>query len=81
MNQAEKITHHYERSSLVEHLRNALAASGLGEGRLSPKDLAPLDQFHSRGLVATVELAQASHSTRQLALSISDRVWADHLAI
>src|ERR1700761_4419662 len=59
MDAAAKITEHYERSSLVEHLRNALAASGLGERRLSSKDLAPLDQFHSRGLAATVELAQA----------------------
>jgi hypothetical protein len=81
MKQAEKITHHYERSSLVEHLRNALAASGLGEGRLSSKDLAPLDQFHSRAWWPRSSWRRRSHSTRQLALSISDRVWADHLAI
>jgi SAM-dependent methyltransferase len=59
MDAAAKITEHYERSSLVELLRNALAASESGERRLSAKDLAPLDQFHSRGLLATVELAQA----------------------
>src|SRR6201991_4974752 len=59
MDAAAKITEHYERSSLVELLRNALAASDSGEQRLSAKDLAPLDQFHSRGLLATVELAQA----------------------
>src|ERR1700743_1913781 len=59
MDAAAKITEHYERSSLVELLRNALAASESGEKRLSAKDLAPLDQFHSRGLLATVELAQA----------------------
>src|SRR5262249_6841410 len=59
MDEAEKVTKHYERSSLLEQLRNVLAASGLGERRLSSKDLAPLDQFHSRGLAATVELAQA----------------------
>ena len=50
MDDAAKITQHYERPSLVEHLRNALAASGLGQRRLSSKDLAPLDQFHSRRL-------------------------------
>jgi cyclopropane fatty-acyl-phospholipid synthase-like methyltransferase len=59
MNETSAITQHYERSSLVEHLRNALATSGLGERRLSTKDLAALDQLHSRGLAATVELARA----------------------
>jgi SAM-dependent methyltransferase len=59
MDEAGKVAQHYERSSLVEFLRNALAASGLGQRQLSSKDLAPLDQFHSRGLAATIELAQA----------------------
>src|ERR1700748_3328885 len=59
MGDEAKITQHYERPSLVEYLRNTLATSGLGERRLSSKDLAPLDQFHSQGLAATVELAQA----------------------
>jgi SAM-dependent methyltransferase len=59
MDEAEEITQYYERASLVEQLRAALAKSGLGEKRLSAKDLAPLDQFHSRGLAATVELAKA----------------------
>jgi SAM-dependent methyltransferase len=59
MDEAAKIAELYERPSLVEYLRNALAAGGLGERLLSTKDLAPLDQFHSRGLAATVELAEA----------------------
>src|SRR5271156_6885262 len=59
MDEAGEITKHYERASLVEHLRTALARSGLGEKRLSTRDLAQLDQFHSRGLAATVELARA----------------------
>jgi len=59
MDEIAKITQYYERSSLVERLRKALAASGLGERQLSSKDLAPVDQFHSRGLAATVELARA----------------------
>src|SRR3984885_7466446 len=58
MDETSAITQHYERSRLVEHLRNALATSGLGQRRLSTKDLAALDQFHSRGLAATVELAR-----------------------
>jgi SAM-dependent methyltransferase len=59
MDETAEITQHYERPSLVEHLRAALAKSGLGEKRLSARDLAQLDQFHSRGLAATVELAKA----------------------
>jgi SAM-dependent methyltransferase len=63
MDEAGEITKHYERASLVEHLRTALARSGLGEKRLSSRDLAQLDQFHSRGLAATVELAKALQIT------------------
>src|SRR5262245_44635751 len=68
MDAAAKITHHYERLGLIEHLRDALAASGLDGRRLKAQDLAPLDQFHSRGLAATVELA------RSLALNEATRV-------
>jgi SAM-dependent methyltransferase len=59
MDKLGEITKHYERASLVEHLRTALARSVIGEKRLSSKDLAQLDQFHTRGLAATVELAKA----------------------
>lgn len=59
MDEAAKVTQHYERTDLVGFLHNALAASGLGEKQLSSKDLAALDQFHSRGLAATIELAKA----------------------
>lgn len=63
MDEADEINQHYERPSLVEHLRAALAQSGLAEKRLSTKDLAQLDQFHSRGLAATMELAKALQIT------------------
>lgn len=58
MVEPNRVMQHYEQASLVERLQLALAAAGLGEERLSPDDLAPLDQFHSRGLAATVELAR-----------------------
>ncbi|MBI0325590.1 SAM-dependent methyltransferase [Burkholderia plantarii] len=61
-------TGHYEPASLVERLRAALAASGLDAQPLRPEDLAALDQFHSRGLAATRELA------RQLPLGPTTRV-------
>lgn len=59
MADAAKINQHYERGNLVEHFRAALDTSGLGAKQLTAKDLAQLDQFHSRGLAATVELAKA----------------------
>jgi ubiquinone/menaquinone biosynthesis C-methylase UbiE len=59
MEATSPIADHYEHVSLVETLRAALASKGLGERPLTTQDLAQFDQFHSRGLEATVELAQA----------------------
>jgi ubiquinone/menaquinone biosynthesis C-methylase UbiE len=59
MSDATGMSQHYERTRLVEKLRAALAAGGLSEKQLSSKDLAQLDQFHTRGLEATAELAKA----------------------
>lgn len=60
MNDGEKVSQHYGRESLVERLETALAANGFDENRRPrPEDLESLDQFHSRGLDATIELAQA----------------------
>ena len=53
------VTRHYERDGLAERIAAALTAAGLDGKTLSPKDLAPLDQFHSRGLAATIEMAKA----------------------
>ena len=49
---------HYRATGLTERLRTALAAFGPDEQRLTPQQLATLDQFHTRGLAATVELAK-----------------------
>lgn len=48
---------HYRASGLTERLKTALAALGPEEQRLQPEQLAGLDQFHTRGLAATAELA------------------------
>jgi SAM-dependent methyltransferase len=50
---------HYERGSLIERLSAALATAGFAEKSPRPEDLEPLDQFHSRGLAATIELSRA----------------------
>jgi sarcosine/dimethylglycine N-methyltransferase len=48
---------HYRATGLTERLRAALAAFGPEDQRLAPQQLAALDQFHTRGLAATAELA------------------------
>ncbi len=59
MNEQAKVIEHYGHAGLVEKLAAALAAAGLADKRLSPADLAPLDQFHTRGMAATIELGVA----------------------
>src|SRR6516162_7691875 len=49
---------HYRATGLTERLKTALTAFGADEQRLTPQQLAALDQFHTRGLAATVELAK-----------------------
>src|SRR6516165_6093893 len=48
---------HYRATGLTERLKTALTALGPTEQRLTPQQLAALDQFHTRGLAATAELA------------------------
>jgi sarcosine/dimethylglycine N-methyltransferase len=49
---------HYRATGLTERLKTALAVFGPEDQRLTPEQLAILDQFHTRGLAATAELAQ-----------------------
>src|SRR5260370_17462678 len=55
-----QVIRHYGLEDLRERLAAALRAAGLEDKTLlSPEDLAPLDQFHTRGLAATIELARS----------------------
>ncbi len=49
---------HYRATGLTERLRTALAALGPADLRLTPQQLGALDQFHTRGLAATADLAR-----------------------
>src|ERR1700738_1900906 len=49
---------HYRATGLTERLKTALTAFGPGDQRLTPEQLGALDQFHTRGLAATAELAK-----------------------
>ena len=49
---------HYTRGNLVESIIAGLRAAGLDPDRLTPDDLAPVDEFHTRGRAATEELGE-----------------------
>ncbi|MGE5130129.1 MAG: class I SAM-dependent methyltransferase [Sphingomonadaceae bacterium] len=53
------ITDHYSRGTLLERLAAALAEDGVDPARPSPEALSAYDQFHTRGLEATRELADS----------------------
>jgi len=56
----ESIQAHYTRSDLGSVILAALEKAGKDLNRLTPEDLAPIDEFHIRGRAATLELAQAA---------------------
>jgi sarcosine/dimethylglycine N-methyltransferase len=49
---------HYRATGLTGRLKAVLAALGPEDQRLTPQQLGAVDQFHTRGLAATAELAQ-----------------------
>jgi hypothetical protein len=60
MSELARVIRHYGVEDLRERLAAGLRAAGLADKTLlSPKDPVPLDQFHTRGLVATVELTKS----------------------
>jgi len=56
----EAIQTHYTRADLGDVILAALEKAGKDVNRLTPEDLAPIDQFHIRGRTATLELARAA---------------------
>ncbi|MHC4077982.1 MAG: class I SAM-dependent methyltransferase [Planctomycetota bacterium] len=58
LNLNRKVAHHYARGDLLEVLLQGLAKAGLDTDRLSPRDLAPVDEFHIGGRRATVAFAE-----------------------
>jgi sarcosine/dimethylglycine N-methyltransferase len=59
---------HYRATGLTERLKTALMAFGLEKQRLMPQQLAALDQFHTRGLAATAELAKLAGITADMSV-------------
>ena len=54
----EDVRDHYRATGLAARLKTALLALGPEDRQLTPRALAALDQFHTRGLAATAELAK-----------------------
>lgn len=54
---AAALNRHYGRADLLEAILAAVRATGKDPDALTPDDLAPIDQFHTRGKPATIELA------------------------
>jgi SAM-dependent methyltransferase len=54
----ERVARHYGQAGIAETILAALAAAGRDIERLTPDDLAPIDEFHTRGRAATVDLAK-----------------------
>src|ERR1044071_7503065 len=52
----DEVRDHYHAPNLTERLKTALSA--FGQEPLSPQQLGVLDQFHTRGLAATADLAK-----------------------
>ena len=59
---------HYRAGGLSARLKTALAVFGPEDQRLTPQQLGALDQFHTRGLAATAELAQLVGITADLSV-------------
>jgi ubiquinone/menaquinone biosynthesis C-methylase UbiE len=56
----ESVQAHYTRSGLGGLILAALEKAGKDLSRLTPADLAPIDEFHIRGRAATLELARTA---------------------
>ena len=55
-----KVRAHYSDLDLTDRIRLVLATITPGGPTLTVAQLAPLDQFHTRGILATAELASAA---------------------
>jgi SAM-dependent methyltransferase len=59
---------HYRATGLTERLKTALTVFGPEDQRLAPEQLGALDQFHTRGLAATAELAKLAGITEDMSV-------------
>jgi sarcosine/dimethylglycine N-methyltransferase len=66
--QARGLPNHYGTTGLTERLKSALMALGPEDKQLTPQQLAAVDQFHTRGLAATADLAKLAGITADMSV-------------
>ncbi|TPI16237.1 methyltransferase domain-containing protein [Mesorhizobium sp. B4-1-3] len=67
-NELDRVRDHYRATGLTDRLKTTLAVFGPEQQRLKPEQLATLDQFHTRGLAATAELANLAVITADMSV-------------
>jgi sarcosine/dimethylglycine N-methyltransferase len=65
VDELDGVRDHYRATGLTERLKTALRAFGPEHQQLTPQQLGALDQFHTRGLAGTSELARLAGITAQ----------------
>lgn len=55
---APQVAQYYQQENLYEHIISVLEKQGVDTGKLNWQQLAAVDEFHVRGLEATLEMAQ-----------------------
>ena len=68
MSNLDSVRDHYRATGLTDRLKAALAAFGPEDQRLTPQQLGALDQFHTRGLAATADLAKLAGITADMSV-------------
>jgi SAM-dependent methyltransferase len=68
INVLDGVRDHYRATGLTERLTTALSILGPEDQRLTPQQLGSLDQFHTRGLAATAELAKLAGITADMSV-------------
>jgi sarcosine/dimethylglycine N-methyltransferase len=64
----DDVRDHYRATGLTERLKAALAVFGPEDKRVTPQQLAGIDQFHTRGLAATAELVKLAGIASDMAV-------------
>lgn len=67
-NVLDDVREHYRATGITERLRTTLAALGPEDQRLTPQQLGAVDQFHTRGIAATAELAELAGITADISV-------------
>jgi sarcosine/dimethylglycine N-methyltransferase len=64
----DSVRDHYRATGLTERLKTALSTLGTEDQWPTPQQLGALDQFHTRGLAATAELAKVAGITADMSV-------------